>query len=232
MDYFPFAPLVYTYNATIAFIFALRSLHNYRTSKNRFAWFFIWVGLGVAATFYLYGIPTLLWPEQAELHSFLFLLGYFPLFFGTNFALLFALEARNFTVLRRIATFGIPLLAVLLFFANLSSVPETRITPGGLISWGMAFPYDILLSILVGLTTVLPGILLLLLRTKGMQAFLKRVLLAAALLGGGIAGSAIVIFDEHPIVLFSLFLVQFIAFSFLGSIVFLDILLKRMEKPN
>ncbi|MDP2734948.1 MAG: hypothetical protein Q8P12_01945 [bacterium] len=226
MDSFPFAPFVYTYNATIVLIFGIRSLRTWRVSRNRFSWFFIWVGLGAAAAFYLYGIPTLLWPERAALHGFLFLLSYFPLFFGVNFALLFALEAKGLAFLKRIAAFGVPLLAVLLFFANLSSVPEPRILTGGLISWGMTFPYDILLSVMVCLVTVLPGILLLSIHAESTQAFLKKIFLASALIGGGIAGSAIALFDEYPVVLFWLFLAQFIALSFLGSIVFLDMLKK------
>ena len=232
MEYFPFAPLVYIYNATIAFIFAMRSFHTYRARQNALSWFFIWVGLGVAGTFYLYGIPTLLWPERAELHGFLFLLSYFPLFLGTNFALLFVLRAKEMHGLRRVATFGIPLLAAILFFANLSAIPETRITSDGLIHWGTAFPYDILLAALLFFTTILPGILLLFLPARSFQASLKKVLLAGALIGGGFAGSAIAIFDEYTLVLRALFLAQFVAFSFLGSMVFIDIFVKEKEESK
>ncbi len=231
MSPFPFSSFVYIFSGTTCLVYSFHYLRAWKKTRNEYSKMFWKFGLWTTFAFYLFGIPSLFYPEDEYFKLILYLISSSAIFIGITGPLQVALIAWDKKSLAGAAKLFVPLFAILLSVVNSNYYSPMFTDKYGLIHWNITYPFN-LIWFAAGLSiTALPAWFLLMANTPSQKAIVKKTLFSITFLLGGLGGWSTV-FDLGTIVLAISWFAMFLGFLALAAMIFIEIFMQETNEAK
>lgn len=209
-------------------MYALHYLRLFKKNSNEYSKMFFQLGCWVSFGFFLYGVPSLVYPEAHILKGFLWFLASFCIVMGTVKPTQVALIAWGKNLSGAVGLF-VPVIAGVMFISHIIiNIPAPFTDSAGLIHWNIIYPFNIIIFMAGILITIIPAVFLLTAEVSGQKAAIKKTLFGITFLLGGLGGWSNILTDNATLLIFS-WSAMLCAFLILGAMLIIEMAIKEPD---
>ncbi|OGF70449.1 hypothetical protein A3C73_02600 [Candidatus Giovannonibacteria bacterium RIFCSPHIGHO2_02_FULL_44_11] len=228
MAYFAFSSATYIFSGIIVSMYALHYLRLFRKNGNEYSKMFFQLGCWVSFGFFLYGIPSLIYPEAHQWKGLLWFLASFCIVIGTIKPTQVALIAWE-NKFDKLAGLAIPSVAALIFLTHIFTIIPSPYTDNyGLIHWGIIYPFNFIIFMTGILITAIPAVFLFTAEVTGKKAAIKKTIFSITFLLGGLGGWGNILTNNAALLILS-WSAMFFGFLLLGTMLIIEVVIKEPD---